>query len=105
MRSAIQDEFDVHGQEFAVAVYSGAMAGTRRMTLRCSRHIFSAIVDHLYRFSGLSCEERSVTGNHRRVFFLPSEGSTGFCLNYPYLLCWKVQERHQRLVNVIRTLH
>src|SRR5262249_26753486 len=87
------------------SVGGGAVACARRMTLRGSCHVFGTIVDHLYRLSGLSCQQGSMTGNYGRILFLPAESSAGLYLNYAYLFGWKIQPWHQGFVNIIRTLH
>ena len=46
-----------------------------------------------------------MASNHRGVFFFSSESPTGFRLYDTHFFRREIEQRHQRLVHVIRTLH
>ena len=102
--ATIEREIDIHGQEFSVAIKRGAMTRSRWVALRSGDHVFGAIVDHLYGLAGFPREQRRVGGNHRRVFFLAAKPAAGFGLNHAHAIFRQAENRHQRFVNVVRTL-
>ena len=75
------------------------------MALRGSYQIFRAIVNELHRTSGFPGQQRGVTGDHRRIFFLAAEASTGFRLNDSDLLRRQRKQLQQGFVDVVGALH
>jgi hypothetical protein len=68
-------------------------------------HVLLAVVDHLHRPARLAREERRVRRQHRRVFFFSAEAAAGLELDHARLLGADAEERHERLLHVIRALH
>src|SRR6266566_471139 len=49
--AAINDELDVHRDEFALLSHRGLMTRARGMSLRGRYHVLRAVVNHLHRFA------------------------------------------------------
>ena len=62
-------------------VTRGAMARARRMALGGGDHVLGAVVDHFHGLAGFPREQRGVSGDHRRIFFLAAEAAAGFGLH------------------------
>ena len=85
--AAVNHELDLHAEQFAVLVDGRAMACARRMALRCSDHVFGAVVDDLHGPPArLPREQRGVARDHRRILFLATEAAAGLRLNHANLL-------------------
>jgi hypothetical protein len=105
VRAAVHDDVDVHGGDAAVAGDAGAVTDDRRMPLRRRQHVFDAVVEQFHRAPGLHREQRRMTGNHRRVFFLPAEAAASLGLNDTDVVVWETEQHLERAVHVVRTLH
>ena len=105
VRAAVDDEVDVHGHEAPVSRYRSPMPRPRRMALGGRDHILGAIVNKLHRRAGLPGEKRRVAGDDGRVLFLAAEAAAGFHLHNADLVRRQVEDRLQRLVDVVRALH
>ena len=103
--AAIDEELDVHGQQLAVTRDRSAMPRARRMPLSGCGHVFRAVVNDLHGLARLERQQRRMPGDHRRIFFLPSETAAGLGLNHLHLVHRQVEQGHQRSVDVERTLH
>ena len=102
--AAVHDDVDVHRRDAAVSRQAGAMPHDRRMPLGRRQQIFDTVVDHLDRPAGLAREDRRMTRQHRRVFFLAAESAAGFRLHDAHALGRQLQQHDQRLVHVVRAL-
>ena len=102
--AAVDREIDVHGEKFSVAADGGAVAGTRRMALGGCGHVLSAIVDHFDGLAGLPGEQRSMGGEHGRIFLLAAKAAAGFGLHNANTIFRQAEEADQSLVHVVGTL-
>ena len=75
------------------------------MPLRRRHHVLGAIVDELYGRSGFPRQQRRVARDDRRILFLAAKAATGLHLHDTDLVGGQIEERTQRLVNVVRALH
>jgi hypothetical protein len=102
--SAVDHEFDFSAQNLAIFAHSCAMARTRRVALGGSGHVFHAIVNKFHRPSTLDGEQCGVGGDHGWIFFFSAESPAGLHLYDPDFVSGQATQRHQRFVNIIRTL-
>ena len=102
--AAVEREVDIHGEEFAFTGEGGAMAGARRMTLGGGGHVFRAIVNYFYGFTGFPGEKSGVAGEHGGIFFLAAEAAAGFGLHDADALFGEAEKADERFVNVVGTL-
>ena len=102
--AAVKDEFDVHRAKLAIARDCGAVVRPRWMSLRRRYHILSPVVHNFYGPAGLPCQQRRVTRDHGRIFFLAAESAARFHLDDANLFFRKPEKHAERFVNVIRTL-
>ena len=82
VRAAINHKLDLLRQKFSIFADGGFVSRVGRMTLSCRRHVFGAIVDHFHGLAGLPGQQRGMTGDHRRVFFLAPEAAASLSLNH-----------------------
>ena len=103
--TAVDDQVDVHRDQTALARDRRAMTRPRRMALGRRHHVLRAVVDELHGLPGFPRQQRRVARDDRRVFFLAAKAATGLHLDHAHLVRRQIEERRQRLVNVVRTLH
>ena len=101
---AINREVDLAAENFSIPAHGSAVASARRMPLRRSRHVFHAVVNNFHWPSRLHRQQRSMRGDHRRIFFLAAESASGLHLHDANFFRRQIAKGHQRFVNVIRTL-
>ncbi len=103
--AAVDDEVDVHRHEAPVSRYRSPMPRPRRVALGGRHHVLGAIVNKLHRRAGLPGEKRRVGGDDGRVLFLATEAAAGFHLHDADLVRRQIEDRLERLVDVVRALH
>jgi hypothetical protein len=75
------------------------------MPLRRCGHVFGTVVDHFHWSPRLPGEQGRVSRDDRGILLLAAEAAAGLHLNNSNLLCWHLEERQERLLDVIRALH
>ena len=88
-----------------VARHRRPVPRARRMPLGRRHHVLGAIVNELDRLAGLPRQQRRMTRDDRRVLFLAAKAAAGLHLHDAHLVGRQVEERPQRLVDVVRALH
>src|SRR5688500_19582097 len=76
--ATVDREINLHCQQLAVFRHRGLDMRTRRVSLRCCDHVFRAIVNDLDRLARLPRQQRSMSGDERRILFLAAETTAGF---------------------------
>src|SRR6266478_467134 len=104
IRTAIEREVDLHGQQFAVACNARAVPSARRVTLRRCDHIFRTVIDYFHGLARPPGEQSRVTRDHRWILFLATKTAAGLCLHNTNTLFRQTKQARQRLVNVVRAL-
>ena len=103
--ATIDNEIDVHCKQLAVFADRRPVMGFGRMAFSGCRHVLRAVIDQLDGFARFPCQQGRVCGDHRGVFFLASKSAAGFRLNDPDFLRRQIEDRHERFLDVVRTLH
>ena len=104
VRTAVDDEVDVHREQTAVARHGGPMASSGRVPLGRRDHVFGAVVDELHGAAGLPRQQRGVAGDHRGYSSLPPKPPPVSICTTRTLLARQREQRHQCAVHVVGTL-
>ncbi len=80
------------------------MASARGMAFGSRGQIFHAVVDHFDWVARLESQQRGVRGQDRWIVLLAAKGAAGLGLNHTHLVLGQIEDRHQRLVHVVRAL-
>ena len=75
------------------------------MALGGGGHVFGAVVGDLDRVAALHCQQRGVRADDGREVFFAAEGSAGFNLDDAAFFFRQVEDKRERVDEIIRALH
>ena len=102
--AGVGGDFDVHGEELAVLVDSGAMAGAGGMALGGGGEVFHAVVDDFDGPAGLEGKQAGVCGEDGGVILFAAECAAGFRLDDAHFLSRQGEDGSEGAVDVEGTL-